>query len=177
MRTAVDLDQLAEPRPACAELIHALRPAPLRPPQAEADLHLPQRLGRHRDPLDRRKLFGRERGAEPLVFPLQEFDDPRPTVVRHTVVRRPAPLPRRQPTIPARRQAQTRRLTCRLPIPRRSAASRCRNPPRHSGAPKPTDLAPTHSSSKPRRASVPRRSSHANGDMLTLLKGDIPIWG
>src|SRR5208282_3939266 len=72
VRTAVDLDQLAEPRAPRAQRMHALRAPLLRTPQKMGDLDLTDGLLGNPNPLVLRQLLGRKRRAEPGVFAAEQ---------------------------------------------------------------------------------------------------------
>ena len=76
VRAAVDLNELAEARPALANLENLLGPPSLGPPEPRPDLDLPDRLFRHRDALDLTKLLTRQRRAKIGVARLQRRFDP-----------------------------------------------------------------------------------------------------
>src|SRR5271166_1536995 len=64
VRAPVDLNELAEARPAFANLENLLGAQSLGPPEPQPDLDLADRLSRHRDALDLAKLLARQRRSE-----------------------------------------------------------------------------------------------------------------
>lgn len=83
----VDLDQLPEPRTPLADLEHTFSPPTPRLPQPQADLNLPHRLHRHRDPLVLAELLGSQRRTEVRIALPQRPLDPAHHAHRQPVVR------------------------------------------------------------------------------------------
>ena len=178
VRAPVDLDQLAEPRPALAQLEHAPGTPLLRPPQAELDLEPAHRLDRYLDPVQLRQLLRRQRRTEIRVLLRQQRTYPLAKVTGHATVRRPAALARHKARVTAGPPVPHQALE--LPYPDPPAAPTppvATSDPRSPGAPETHDPAPRRSSKLLRLPSVPRAQKGFKGDILTLRRGDILMLG
>src|SRR5271166_3217034 len=96
VRAAVDLHQLAEPRPPLAQLKHPLHPPPLRTPQPKRNLQPTHRLRRDLDPVPFQQLLRRQPRAEIRIRPPQQLPDPHPKRLAQPPMRQPPALARHQ---------------------------------------------------------------------------------
>jgi hypothetical protein len=92
VRTAVDLDQLAEPRAPLAQLKHPLCPPGFWFPLTERDQHLTNRFRRYLDPIQFQQFLRRQRRAKTRVPALQKHRDLGPPDIVQAAVRRAAAL-------------------------------------------------------------------------------------
>ena len=125
MMAAVDPHEFAEQRPALAELEHAPLATLLRTPQPEPDLKSAAPSRRKPRSSRARRASRPPASARNRRSAHARHFEPGDRLRRQPVVRRLATPARTSPPSPRARNAATSRLTCRTPIPSRSAARAC----------------------------------------------------